>query len=66
MCRPRQTRLRASRRQAAAYIEEYGLPLIEAVRRADPAASSVATTEAGKRRVDELRTLLAEFIERRA
>jgi signal transduction histidine kinase len=47
----------------AAYIEEYALPLIEAVRAGDPSASSVETTEAGKRRVDELRSLLAEFIE---
>ena len=58
-----ETRMRDVGAAGAAYIEEYGLPLIEAVRGGDPAASSVATTEAGKRRVDELRTLLTEFID---
>ncbi len=47
----------------AAYVEEYGLPLIDAVRSGDPKASSIETTEAGKRRVDELRTLLTAFID---
>ena len=58
-----ETRMRDVGAAGAAYIKEYGLPLIEAVRGGDPSASSVETTEAGKRRVDELRTLLTEFID---
>ena len=44
-----------------AYIERYGVPLIESVRNGDPSASSTETTELGKQRVDELRSLLAAF-----
>jgi signal transduction histidine kinase len=43
---------------ADAYVEEYGLPLLAAVRRGDPAARSITRTETGKRRVDAIR---AEF-----
>jgi signal transduction histidine kinase len=46
-----------------AYIEEYGVPLIDAVRNGEPSASSTETTELGKQRVDEIRFLLAEFID---
>jgi signal transduction histidine kinase len=56
-------RLRAIAASGDAYIEQYGVPLIESVRIGDASASSVETTELGKRRVDELRALLAEFIE---
>ena len=58
-----ETRMRDVGAAGAAYVEEYGLPLIDAVRRGDPNASSIETTEAGKRRVDELRTLLTAFID---
>jgi signal transduction histidine kinase len=44
-----------------AYIEDYGVPLIESVRNGEPSASSTETTELGKDRVDQLRSLLAEF-----
>jgi signal transduction histidine kinase len=43
------------------YIDGYGLPLIESVRKRDPSASSTATTELGKQRLDQLRLLLADF-----
>lgn len=43
------------------YIEEYSLPLIDAVRRNDPSARSVARTEEGKRRVDALRSEFDAF-----
>jgi signal transduction histidine kinase len=42
----------------ASYIEDYAAPLVEAARRDDPAASSVAAAEEGKQRVDAIR---AEF-----
>jgi signal transduction histidine kinase len=61
---PTQTaRLRAIAAAGGAYIEQYGLPLIAQVRSGDPAAASVATTERGKQRVDELRSLLSDFTE---
>jgi len=39
------------------YIGDFSVPLVNAARRGDPAARSVATTTEGKRRVDDLRTL---------
>jgi signal transduction histidine kinase len=53
--------LRRARRigdAADAYVEEYGIPLLAAVGRGEPAARSITRTEAGKRRVDAIR---AEF-----
>ncbi len=47
----------------SAYIEQYGLPLIAAVRSNDPSAASVTMTETGKQRIDELRSLLEGFTE---
>ena len=44
-----------------AYIERYGVPLIDSVRMGDPSASSTEMTELGKERIDELRSLLAAF-----
>ena len=41
-----------------AYIRDYSIPLVNAARRGEPSARSVATTEEGRRRVDALR---AEF-----
>ena len=57
------SRLREIGAAGGDYIEQYGIPLIEAVRSGDPSASTVETTELGKRRVDELRSLLSDFIE---
>ncbi|HZD79029.1 MAG TPA: CHASE3 domain-containing protein, partial [Actinomycetota bacterium] len=45
-------------RMGESYIQDYGVPVIQAVRRGDPSAHSVAVTEDGKRRMDALR---AEF-----
>jgi signal transduction histidine kinase/CHASE3 domain sensor protein len=45
-----------------AYIRDYSLPLVEAARRGDPAARSVAATAAGKQRVDALRGNFDQFI----
>jgi signal transduction histidine kinase len=72
---PRQARtlerLAGGREQAArarrivtetrAYINEYSIPLVQAVRRGRAAASSVAVTAAGRRRVDAIRSQLDEF-----
>ncbi len=55
------TRMEAIAASGTAYIEQYGVPLIDAVRRGDPSAASVTTTALGKRRVDELRSLLDGF-----
>ena len=45
----------------ASYIQEYAAPLIDAVRRDDPSARSVARTEEGKRRVDAIRADFESF-----
>jgi signal transduction histidine kinase len=39
------------------YLDDYSVPLVEAARRGDPAAGSIATTEDGRQRVDEIRGL---------
>lgn len=48
---------------ARRYIREYAQPLAAAVRRNDPAARSVETTDEGKRRSDALRSGFARFRE---
>jgi signal transduction histidine kinase len=45
----------------SAYIDDYSVPLINAARRNDPAASTVKATEAGKRRMDALRAEIGRF-----
>jgi signal transduction histidine kinase len=47
---------------ANAYVEQYAAPLVQAVRRGDPAARSVAATMEGKRRVDAMRVGFDAFI----
>jgi serine phosphatase RsbU (regulator of sigma subunit)/CHASE3 domain sensor protein len=42
-------------------IRDYSIPLVDAARRGDPYARSVAATEEGKRRVDALRTLFERY-----
>jgi signal transduction histidine kinase len=54
-------RMQAVVAAGTSYIEQYGVPLIESVRNGEQSASSTETTELGKQRVDELRSLLAEF-----
>jgi signal transduction histidine kinase len=48
-------------REGRSYIRDYSVPLVRAVRRGDPSASSVATTAEGKRRVDALRAQFDRF-----
>jgi signal transduction histidine kinase/CHASE3 domain sensor protein len=47
---------------ASAYVEQYAAPLVERVRRGDPAARSLAATLEGKRRVDAMRSGFGGFI----
>jgi signal transduction histidine kinase len=42
-------------------LNDYSVPLVEAVRRGDPAASSLAATAEGKRRVDALRVRFGQY-----
>ncbi len=55
------TRARLIVAEARSYIRDYSIPLVGAVRRRSHAASSVAVTAAGTRRVDRIRTRLAGF-----
>jgi signal transduction histidine kinase len=48
-----------------AYIADYSVPVVNAARRGDPEAASVATLEEGKRRVDALRRQFDTFIDER-
>jgi signal transduction histidine kinase len=43
------------------YIGAYSIPLVQAVRRGSPAASSVAVTASGRRRVDAIRARIDGF-----
>ncbi|MCW2760872.1 MAG: Histidine kinase [Marmoricola sp.] len=45
------------------YVQQYGLPLVAAVRSNDPSASSVQATESGRQRIDALRASFARFSE---
>jgi signal transduction histidine kinase len=55
-------RARAIVAATRSYLEDYSIPLVAAARRGDPAASSVATTAAGTRRVDALRARFDRFV----
>jgi signal transduction histidine kinase len=60
--RPEQKRrVRKIESDTAAYITEYTVPLVSAVRRNKPVARSIATTAEGKRRVDALRRRFDRF-----
>jgi signal transduction histidine kinase len=48
-------------RDISAYVSEYSLPLVNAVRRNEAGTRSIAVTAEGKRRVDELRREFARF-----
>jgi signal transduction histidine kinase len=59
---PAQARLAARIAQdGAAYIRDYSVPLVNAVRRNDPSAQRLAGSEVGKQRVDDLRALFQRF-----
>jgi signal transduction histidine kinase/CHASE3 domain sensor protein len=55
------TRARRIVDEARSYIRDYSIPLVGAVRRGSPAASSVAVTAEGRRRVDAIRARLDGF-----
>ncbi len=57
--------LRARRivRTVRSYIREYSLPLVRAARRGESSVRSVAVTDEGRRRVDELRAMFDRFTE---
>ena len=56
-------RLRRIGRALEAYIRDYSLPLVNAVRRGESSARSLAATEEGKRRVDAIRAQFQRFRE---
>ena len=60
-------RARLFLREGSAYIRDYSIPLVRAVRLNPPYARSVAATAEGKRRVDAIRARLNRFatVERR-
>ncbi|MFG2358818.1 CHASE3 domain-containing protein [Streptomyces sp. NPDC048521] len=49
-------------RGVGSLLNDYSVPLVEAVRRGDPAASGLATTLEGKRRVDALRARFDRYV----
>ncbi|GLX49088.1 hypothetical protein Shyhy01_20380 [Streptomyces hygroscopicus subsp. hygroscopicus] len=49
-------------RSVQSYLNDYSIPLVEEVRRGDPAASGVAATQEGKRRVDALRARFDRYM----
>ncbi|GGK92794.1 hypothetical protein Sme01_55300 [Sphaerisporangium melleum] len=51
------------RNDGRSFIRDYSLPLVDAAKRGDPSAWSVATTAEGKRRVDGLRVRFDRFNE---
>ncbi|QWB28034.1 MULTISPECIES: SpoIIE family protein phosphatase [Streptomyces] len=60
---PEQRRLAGQiNRDIGSFITDYSVPLVEAVRRDDPSASSPAETAEGKRRVDALRASFTTYI----
>ncbi len=48
-------------RQIDSFIRDYSIPLVDAAERGDPSASSLASTEEGKLRVDALRDDFATY-----
>ncbi|MFF0465366.1 CHASE3 domain-containing protein [Streptomyces mexicanus] len=49
-------------RAVRSYLDDYSVPLVDAVRRGDPSASGLAETEEGKRRVDALRARFDRYM----
>ncbi|HEV2901978.1 MAG TPA: CHASE3 domain-containing protein [Gaiellaceae bacterium] len=56
------SRARRLGEEANSYVEEYAVPLVDAVRREDPSARSVGATAEGKRRVDAMRLEFDRFV----
>jgi signal transduction histidine kinase len=55
------SRARSIATAVRSYLAGYSIPLVDAARRRDPSASSVATTTAGKRLVDAIRRRFDSF-----
>ena len=55
-------RTRRIEQQVASYVRDYSLPIVEAVRRNDPSARSLAATPEGSRRIDAIREEFAAFL----
>jgi signal transduction histidine kinase len=55
-------RIRRIARDVNSYVRDYSLPLLDAVRRSDPSARSVAETLEGKRRIDAIRGTFDAFL----
>ncbi|BBX03989.1 hypothetical protein BST36_02010 [Mycolicibacterium moriokaense] len=49
-------------RNALSYVNDYSIPLVTAARRGEPWVRDPAVTEEGKRRMDELRRQLEEYL----
>ncbi len=54
-------RLRRITKTTEAYIRDYSVPLVNAARRGEPSAASVAASEEGRRRVDAIRAQFDRF-----
>ena len=61
--RAQEARARGIASAIRSYVRDYSIPLVEAARRGDAAARSVATTVAGKRRVDAIRARFDSFLD---
>ncbi|MFF4898692.1 SpoIIE family protein phosphatase [Streptomyces sp. NPDC001068] len=58
-----QRRLARQIQQAGqSFIDDYSAPLVDAVRRGDPQAASTESTREGRRRVEELRSRLRDYL----
>jgi signal transduction histidine kinase len=55
-------RIRRIEQEVASYVRDYSLPLVEAVRRNDPSARSLAETTEGSRRINAIRKEFAAFL----
>jgi CHASE3 domain sensor protein len=55
-------RVQSLARAAAAYVQDYSVPLVDTARRDPAAARGVAATEEGKRRVDAMRVQFDQLI----
>ena len=55
-------RIRQIEQDVASYVRDYALPIVEAARRNDASARSLAETEEGSRRIDTIREEFAGFL----
>ena len=55
-------RIRQIEQDVASYVRDYALPIVEAARRNDPSARSLAATAEGSRRIDAIREEFTAFL----